>query len=823
MSRENKNTPSGAGIIPKKRRIIVLLMLLLILIGLVGIDAGGVRGATSRFLLRYAVENQNQTLAKLSLELSSETRSEVNRMLRPAILSGAYDKTRMLLSLGGDPNIIVKKKLPALYWCALEDQPETAGLLVQGGADLDARPYKGWCALSVAIKRHHNRLADLLIDAGASLESDPQLLKKSPLWVAAGKGNLEILERLLTLGVDTNVVIPSKIPGRRPFSLLDHALNKSQYVAAKRLIRETGRSRLNDENVIGEPFISNYCLAGIQRELTRRYYADFNRTVVNPIVQAIQDRGTDDDILALINASLDHIDREDQIGETPLLAAVEHKRKRLVDRLIELGCDVNQPDGYGYTAAQIAAEDRSLEIFRMLVHAGFDPSQSGCREDSLFHFLIQRTLLEPFKILVEEGVELDVSDSMGTPLQIAFSYGRKEFARVLLEGGADPYLKSGDLFSAADYIQRDPDFDEFKPFLKESVEKRGSSLQWIVKDGAPSEGDRLHVVTVYQGRNSQPGRFSRIPVIVSDTERPVVLLLNSYESIAWQIQTAPGVKLKKVYALGYHPQQISGIDETVSQMISKNGDKRYIRTWNVRHKDELLELIEAAEQLAGLRPTTVQASGTGIRFDVDGQKTLDYQQVVNQNSGRVRVMLISSGGGMGSRISDNGLACTYGRAGAFSMAKANAAYNAGKWYFEVYINPDSSRSTPGTYTNVGLVAPNAPHPSFFSSPGGDNGYNYAIPRKLRKQLIGADVVGIAANLDDARLYFSVDGRWINGHPGDAHEGQKIKGGRDYAAGVSVSAPSDQGNDRLVVNFGMTPFKKKVPEGYIAYNGEKKFQ
>jgi ankyrin repeat protein len=607
--------------------LIVLCILAAALVALFLSDVGGLRSTAALSLLRQGLDHQSPGMVRSSLRLSESARAEMDPLLARAVRQNQADKVRLLLSLGADPNVIVKTHFSALYWCALKGYTEEAEWLVKAGADMDARPYKGWTALSVAIRRHHNPLVRLLMEAGAGMAPDPEFIKKSPLWVAAASGNMEALEDLLAAGVDTNMAIPNTIAGRRPFSVVDYALSKGQYAAAKRLILETGPQRLTDQNVTAQPFIANYCLAGIQRALIRRQYASFRLKKVNPIITAIQQKAPDASILATIEAHpATIIDAEDETGDTALMAAVEADRQVVVARLIAKGCDVNKPDGNGYTAALLAAEEGFLPIFRLLIRAGFDPAHCGCQKDSLFTFLIHRELIDPFKILVEEESDLNKADPTGTPLQVALACGRTEFARVLLEGGADPTRRAGDLTKVPlAIILDDPAYESLRPLLGTYLTESRQERPWIIQKAELTGAAHLHVLSVYQGRDPRRDQYSRIPVLVSDSTEPVTLVLNSYRPVLWQVQAQPGVTIQKVYAMGYCPPRVTGLDATTPRTISTAENRNYIKPLLPDDGKKLLEMMQALENLIGRRPTTVQCAYEGIGFTVDGIKTINFR------------------------------------------------------------------------------------------------------------------------------------------------------------------------------------------------------
>ncbi len=95
-------------------------------------------------------------------------------------------------------------------------------------------------------------------------------------------------------------------------------------------------------------------------------------------------------------------------------------------------------------------------------------------------------------------------------------------------------------------------------------------------DGVPANAD-VHIVGVYEGgRDASPSRAEihgieraraatsrsrEVRVVVRRTERPVVLVLASYESVNWIVE-AGGGQLSAVLLSGYHPSTVEGVGTT---------------------------------------------------------------------------------------------------------------------------------------------------------------------------------------------------------------------------------------------------------------------
>ena len=765
--------PAGGGETPGKRKsrlaVLVLIVLLVVLGFLIALDAGGVRSTTLKQVWMYALAEGRPGLARVCYQFGTDIPVNVNKALREAVGKNQPVTAAVLLNTDADPNIKIDKGLPALYWCALRDYPETAAHLVRHGANIEYRTRKGWTPLAVAIKRHHNQIARLLIDAGADTGIHPKYIEKSPLWLAAGYGNMEMLEWFLKNGANTNLTKPISIPGRRPHSLVDFALRKEQYETAKRLIRETGPSRLTDENVEGQPFISNYCLAGVQRALTYRKYAALGISNVNPIVDALEKGDSDAQVFSLIEAQPDQLNRADERGETPLTMAVENNREAVVNRLIQVGCDIDMSDGNGYRPVMIAVEAGHLSIFRALVAAGADLSDSGCHGHSVSRVIVERNFIEAMKILVELKVDLNnPAGSPGTPLQYALGRGEEsvEMARILMEGGADPTLRTSDLWSPIDFIRNFESAAELRPLLDSQLAARGIQERWILKDAPQIGKHRLHAISINKGVNPGPGPADRVPVIVSDATGPVVLVLNSYEPVEWALTVEPGVTLKKVYAVGYHPPKVIGLDPKTQLVRSDEGGPGPLHKFNIMNSDDFLQILSELEQLTGLWPTTLQSNFDGKGFVVDGRRSLDYRTVVYEEPPDAGVVMRPSPYQSGQVVAD-GLICTSSGPGSHSTARASAGYTGGRWYLEMTFESGPAGSPIDYLTTAGLLGADVLDAYFSYNPRlpDELGRSVPIPEELQKQLRDGSVLGMAADFDTGRLYLSIDGLWKTGPPG----------------------------------------------------------
>ncbi len=69
--------------------------------------------------------------------------------------------------------------------------------------------------------------------------------------------------------------------------------------------------------------------------------------------------------------------------------------------------------------------------------------------------------------------------------------------------------------------------------------------------------------------------FKRVDVLVTATDKPVFLVLGSYQPVAWHVQTAPGVRIDGVISNGYYGSVIfNGADERRTAILSFHSPDR---------------------------------------------------------------------------------------------------------------------------------------------------------------------------------------------------------------------------------------------------------
>lgn len=85
-----------------------------------------------------------------------------------------------------------------------------------------------------------------------------------------------------------------------------------------------------------------------------------------------------------------------------------------------------------------------------------------------------------------------------------------------------------------------------------------------------STSPALHGIGVYEGSYSEGQKHSfghhpdgHVEVNLHSKNRPVVLVLSSYEPVVWTVVPDKGVKIKEIILSSYHPSKVIGVDSSV--------------------------------------------------------------------------------------------------------------------------------------------------------------------------------------------------------------------------------------------------------------------
>jgi uncharacterized protein len=147
-----------------------------------------------------------------------------------AIMSGELDKIRQ--SIAADKNVVTlrdKAKRTLLMEAAIFKNEDIARLLVENGADVNAKELKGWSVLHFAAQSNLPDLVKLLIEKGADINAqddygNTRLLNALSSFNGQSK---DIIIELINAGADKDITNKSGISAYQfAMKVTNHDLNQ---------------------------------------------------------------------------------------------------------------------------------------------------------------------------------------------------------------------------------------------------------------------------------------------------------------------------------------------------------------------------------------------------------------------------------------------------------------------------------------------------------------------------------------------------------------------------------------------------------------------
>jgi ankyrin repeat protein len=306
------------------------------------------RGEDSSDTLIQAIRNNDLTSLKTALRKGADVNTRDRRgstLLMHAAIAGSPDALKLLIDSGADVNAKNSFDETALLLCAAD--PQKARILIDKGADVNARSKTvGRTPLMIAANCDGcSETVKLLLDKGADAKA-VDAHKTGALALAADGNNLENVRLLLAKGAVANVQDEA---GNSP--LLSAASNCNHEAAKLFLAKGADVNAANTSS--GEVKFGKIQLI----HLTPLMLA---ATFCSPeILQTLLDAGA-------------NVKEEDIRGMTPLVFAVSSERQdpSVVRLLLKAGAEVNAKTKTGETALDWAKKFGNPDVISTLAAAG---------------------------------------------------------------------------------------------------------------------------------------------------------------------------------------------------------------------------------------------------------------------------------------------------------------------------------------------------------------------------------------------------------------------------------------------------------------------
>jgi ankyrin repeat protein len=350
-----------------------------------------------------------------------------------AVKNGDAAAARKLIAAGGSANESEADGTTALHWAVRSDDVELVSMMLRAGADVRAANRYGVRPLSLAALNGNAAMIERLLDAGADPNTgNPE--GETALMTAARAGSVSAVRLLAARGADVRA--RERWLGETPL-IWAAAENHADVV---RLLIELGADVNERSDVTDTPKLDFPRSGGPN--------SPFPVGGWTPLMYAAR-QGAIDTVSVLADAGA-NLNVTDPDGTTALVLAITNAHFDVAKLLVEEGADPNIADSAGMAALYAAVDMSSLQWVqgRPAPLWTSEVDAAGLVRILLEHGADANARLRQPALKRHHNAADRVMGAGTTPLMRAARLVDAPVVRILLEGGADPFLTQQDYTTA---------------------------------------------------------------------------------------------------------------------------------------------------------------------------------------------------------------------------------------------------------------------------------------------------------------------------------------------------------------------------------------
>ena len=307
-------------------------------------------------VLLMAVAINNNELVQRLLEdpgVRDQFLNQANNVGQTPLISAAKQGNgplvKILIDAGADVNAKDNTGNTSFTYAIREGSAEIARILIDAGADVNAKNNVGYTALLYAAMNGYTKIVQLLLDKGADVNAT-KTDGSTPLLYAAKNGYTKIVQLLLDKGADVYAMVDgftaSAYAESNGYTDIVKILKEAESLTTPKRRAYTMMSTDGYDTAEEVEYKSDMALIGAAE------------TGNVSLVKWILDEGAD------VNAMVD--------GYTALMLASKQGNTKTVKLLLDKGADVNAKNNDGSTALMLASKQGNTKIVELLRKAGAD-------------------------------------------------------------------------------------------------------------------------------------------------------------------------------------------------------------------------------------------------------------------------------------------------------------------------------------------------------------------------------------------------------------------------------------------------------------------
>jgi ankyrin repeat protein len=372
----------------------------------------------------------------------------------------------MLSKPGFNTEVKDETKKTALMIASWNGHTEVVKLLVENGADVNAKTKDGFTALIFASMEVHAKIVKLLLEKGANV-NDKDVDGNTGLIYASTEGDTEVVKLLVEKGARLNHA------EKRGYTALTAASENGHTEVVKLLLDKGAHldvvEKDNNTALIIALKESHYDIVKLLVEKGADVNAKDN-VGFTPLM--IASKGTHTDIVKLLVEKGANVNAKNNGGYTALMYTWKIE---IVKLLLDKGARINDADKHGRTFFFYVAGTRgSNDLIKLLLEKGVDVNAKANDDKTALINASYQGNAEIVKLLLENGANVNDKDVVGmTGLMYASAQSQAEVVKIIVEKGADVNAKDNEGKTALDHAKD----EEIRKFLRENMDS-GSKEMW---------------------------------------------------------------------------------------------------------------------------------------------------------------------------------------------------------------------------------------------------------------------------------------------------------------------------------------------------------
>lgn len=397
-----------------------------------------------------------------------------------AAINGHHNVMMRLLSTAEPPEVMQPDQggRGPLYWAALYGSLDVIGLMIDAGADVNARGGECGTALQAASHTGHINIVRLLIERGADVNAQDGS-NGTALQAASYKGAVNIVQLLIENGANIHAE-------SRPYgTALRAACCKDAVNVVSLLIKEgadvNARYGLFSNTVL-QHAASQSALHAVRVLVKAGANVNAEDELNGPALQPALYQGALDIARFLIKKGADVNAKGGQCGPALQLASLRGDLD-LVRLIIQKGANVNTKGRQYITALNAASWRGALDVMQLLINKGANVHGTGRKDMSPLQHASVGGAINAIRLLIKEGANVNARSGMyDTALQAALSHmalssaSAKQFStatdivRLLIENGANVNAQGGEYGTALIAASSTTAFDSVRLLIEKGAD-----------------------------------------------------------------------------------------------------------------------------------------------------------------------------------------------------------------------------------------------------------------------------------------------------------------------------------------------------------------